>query len=78
MASDIPLDPALVADLREHPRDFAARQLLTARGPLADVGATFSRDVADLAYFLWLAYRAARRPGAMLSGPNSAIARITR
>jgi hypothetical protein len=68
MADSIPLDPALVAELAPLPRPFAAVQILTSRGPLAEAGAGFGRDVAELAYLLWLVYRQARRPGGMLSG----------
>jgi hypothetical protein len=71
MASDIPLDPALVAELRTYPRHHAAVQLLTARGPLVDIGSPFPRDVGDVAYLLWLLHGAARRPKGMLAGRPS-------
>lgn len=53
------LDSADAEALRDLPRNFAARQLLTgARGPLG--GAGFPPDVADAAYLGWVAYNIAR------------------
>lgn len=69
MADAPPLPADLVAELRTQPRPFAAAQLLASgRGPLGELDAAFHRDVADVAFFLWLVFGAARRPRGMLSG----------
>ncbi len=61
----LPLEPDDVAALRDLPRAFAARQLLTgARGPIGAAG--FDATVADAAYFAFVAYGFARR--GMLAG----------
>lgn len=62
----MPLDQDVLDALRDTPRNYAARQLLTGGvGPLVGVG--FRADIAEAAYLAWCAYNMSVG-GGMLKG----------